>query len=44
MKFGTVIPCNVTKKMVEKKLQNCSYSDYDASNCMNFLKNYAENG
>ena len=41
MKFGTVIPCKVTKKFVGKRLQNCSYSDDDVTNYVNFLKNYA---
>ena len=44
MKFGTVILCNVTKKLVEKKIQNCNYSDDDVTNYVNFLKNYAKNG
>ena len=32
LKFGTFILCNVTKKSVEKKVQNCSYSDDDVTN------------
>ena len=43
MIFGTVILCNVTKKLVEKKFQNCSYSDDDVTNYVNFLKHYAKN-
>ena len=43
MKFGTAILYNVTKKVVEKKNQNCSYSDNDVINYVNFLKNYAKN-
>ena len=31
------------KKLVEKKCQNCSYSDDDVTNYDNFLKNYAKN-
>ena len=42
MKFGTVIPCKVTKKLVGKRFQNCSYSDDDVTNYVNFLKNYAK--
>ena len=38
MKFGTAILCNVTKKMVEKKFQNCSYRDDDVTNYVNFSK------
>ena len=43
MKFGTVTLCDVTKKLVEKKIQNYSYSDDDATNYVNFFKNYAKN-
>ena len=43
MKFGTAILCNVTKKLVEKKIKNCSYSDNDVINYVIFLKNYAKN-
>ena len=43
MKFGTAMLYNVTKKLVEKKNQNCSYSDNDVINYVNFLKNYAKN-
>ena len=43
MKFGTVIPCKVTKKFVGKRFQNCSYSDDDVTNYVNFLKSYAKN-
>ena len=43
MKFGTVIPRKVTKKFVGKRFQNCSYSDDDVTNYVNFLKNYAKN-
>ena len=38
MKFGTVILFNVTKKMVEKKIQNCSYRDDDVTNYVNFFQ------
>ena len=44
MKFGTAILCNVTKKLVEKKFQNCSHRDDDVTNYVNFLENYAKNG
>ena len=45
MKFGTFILCNVTKKMVEKNFQNCSYRDDDVTNYVNFLKKkLCENG
>ena len=43
MKFGTVILCNVAKKLVEKKSQNWSYSDDDVTSYVNVLKNYAKN-
>ena len=35
--------CNVTKKLAEKTFQNCTYSDDDVINYVNFLKNYAKN-
>ena len=37
MKFGTVILCNVTKKIVEKNFQNCNYRDDDI-NYVNFFE------
>ena len=43
MIFGTVILCNVTKKLVEKKIQDCSLRDDDVTNYVNFSKNYAKN-
>ena len=42
MKFGTAV-LYVTKKLVEKKPQNCSYSDNDVINYVNFFKNCAKN-
>ena len=42
MKFGTAV-LYVTKKLVEKKNQNCSYSDNDVINYVNFFKNCAKN-
>ena len=44
MKFGTVILCNLTKKVVEKNFQNCSYRDDGVTNYVIFLKNYAKKG
>ena len=38
MKFGTVILCNVTKKIVGKNFQNCSYRDDDVTNYVNFFQ------
>ena len=38
MKFGKVILCNVTKKMVEKNFQNCSIRDDDATNYVKFFE------
>ena len=38
MKYDTVILCNVTKKMVEKSFQNCSYMDDDVTNYVNFFE------
>ena len=32
------------KKMVEKNFQNCSYSNDNVTNYVNFLKTYAKNG
>ena len=43
MTFGTVILCNVTKKMVEKNFRNCSYSDGDVTNYVNFFEKLFEN-
>ena len=42
MKFGTVILCNVTKKVVEKKSQNGSYRDGDVTNFVNFFEKLCE--
>ena len=36
-KFGAVILCNVTKKVVEKN-QNCSYRDDDVTNHVIFFE------
>ena len=44
MKFGTVILCNLTKKVAEKNLENCSCRDDGVTNYVIFLKNYAKNG
>ena len=41
MKFGSVILCNVTKKMVEKYFQNCSYRDDYVTD---YVTNYVKNG
>ena len=38
MKFDTVILCNVAKKMVVKKFQNCNYKDAGVTNYVNFKK------
>ena len=38
MKLGKVILCNVTKKMVEKKFQNCSYRNDDVTNYVIYLE------
>ena len=43
MKFGTVILCNVTKEIVEKNFQNCSYSDDDVTNYVNFFEKLCKN-
>ena len=43
MTFGTVILCNVTKKMVKKNFQNCRYSDGDVTNYANFFEKLCEN-
>ena len=42
MKFGTVILCNVTKKMEEKNFQNSSYRDDDITNYANFFEKLCE--
>ena len=42
IKFGTVILCNVTKKMIETNFQNCSYREDGATNYVNFLKKLCE--
>ena len=43
MTFGTVILCNVTKKMIKKNFQNCSYSDGDVTNYVNLFLKLCEN-
>ena len=44
IKFGTVILCNVTKKMIETNFQNCSYRDDGVTNYANFLKKLCGKG
>ena len=38
-KFGTTILCNVTKKMAEKLIQNCSYRDDNVTNFAKIFEN-----
>ena len=42
MKYGTVVFCNVIKKMAEKKNQSCSYRDDDVTNYVNFFGKLCE--
>ena len=42
MKFGAVILCNATKKMVGKNFQNWSYRDDDVTNDVNFFEKLCE--
>ena len=44
MKFGTVVLCNVTKKMVEKNFKTAAIGMMTSLIMPLFLKNYAKNG
>ena len=42
MTFGTVILCNVTKKMAENHFQNCRYRDDGVTNYVNIFEKLCE--
>ena len=42
MKFGAVILCNVTKKMVENNFQHCCYRDDKVTNYVIFFEKLCE--